>query len=184
MIPTLPEHTSGSTSTHMSQRQISRRPLVQEPTHRIPPSPRLTIAESLNLVLQRTNQPQGSISAQLETELNSENDTEPSTEITPTLRRHSDLWFDDGSIILRADDTLFKVHISQLARHSAFFKDMFSLPQPDQGCVHPDLPIQMKGTENLPVIYLHDKAEDVGNLLTALYDGPSVFMFTMPLIVH
>lgn len=101
------------------------------------------------------------------------------------LKTHSDLWFKDGSVVLRAENTLFRVHISQLSRHSAFFRDMFSLPQPQ--------PPTTKGKgssssssvttgrngkeswwEGCPFVYLHDKAEDVGNLLTALYDGPYV----------
>jgi hypothetical protein len=46
---------------------------------------------------------------------------------------------------------------------------MFSLPQP-QGGTRPSL---SNDFQNCPVVDLHDTAEDVGNLLTALYDGPS-----------
>lgn len=87
------------------------------------------------------------------------------------LVRHSDLWFEDGSVVCRAENTLFKVHMSQLARHSVLFRDMFSLPQPDSRS-HSDLTI--RNEMRTPVVYLHDTAEDVGNLLTALYDGPYV----------
>ena len=88
-------------------------------------------------------------------------------------RRHPDLWFDDGSVICQAEDTLFKVHISQLSRHSVFFRDMFSLPQPKAG--PSNLAAMALDDQDIAAIYLHDKAEDVGNLLTALYDGPYVF---------
>src|SRR5262245_8059459 len=37
------------------------------------------------------------------------------------LNQHPDLWFIDGSVVLRAENTLFKVHISQLSRHSVLF---------------------------------------------------------------
>ncbi|KAG1732482.1 hypothetical protein EDB19DRAFT_1929180 [Suillus lakei] len=77
--------------------------------------------------------------------------------------KHADLWFCDGSIVLRAEDTLFRVHKSQLARHSAFFRDLFSLPQPNT----------TNEIEGCPVLRLYDPAEDVENLLTALYDGPN-----------
>jgi hypothetical protein len=90
-----------------------------------------------------------------------------------TGKRHADLWFSDGSVILRAEDTLFCVHISQLSRHSVFFRDMFSLPQP-QGNGARSL-ITSDNFGSCPVIVLHDTAEDVGNLLTALYDGPWVY---------
>ncbi|TFK40000.1 hypothetical protein BDQ12DRAFT_591806, partial [Crucibulum laeve] len=96
------------------------------------------------------------------------------------LFRHADLWFEDGSVICRADRTLFRVHISQLARHSVFFRDMFSMPQPDSESSQIDTleSSAFEGgvqydTRRIPVVYLHDTAEDVGNLLTALYDGPN-----------
>jgi hypothetical protein len=100
------------------------------------------------------------------------------------LETHSDLWFEDGSVVLRAENTLFKVHISQLSRHSTFFRDMFSLPQPptkgDSSCGSSPLTSNGDGNgkesrwDGCPLVYLHDKAEDVGNLITALYDGPYV----------
>ncbi|TFK75062.1 hypothetical protein BDN72DRAFT_832773 [Pluteus cervinus] len=123
------------------------------------------------------------------------------------LDRHPDLWFNDGSVICRAGDTLFRVHMSQLARHSECFRDMFSMPQPRapggdtlasrvaglvhggngsgtalgigagarmNGSSHVVLPTVDGGSyERIPIVDLHDDPEDVGNLLTALYDGPS-----------
>ena len=94
---------------------------------------------------------------------------------------HADLWFLDGSVILRAENTLFRVHISQLSRHSTFFRDLFSLPQPPRGVRRRTLSGSSSNSvrddgllEGCPVVYLYDIAEDVGNLLTALYDGPYV----------
>ena len=92
------------------------------------------------------------------------------------LQRHPDLWFDDGSVICRAQDTLFRVHMSQLARHSVCFRDMFSVGSFSDPTISSSI-VQDDGSaafENCPVIVLHDSAEDVGNLLTALYDGPYV----------
>jgi hypothetical protein len=102
----------------------------------------------------------------------------------PEPSKHPDLWFCDGSIILRAEDTLFRVHKSQLARHSPFFRDLFSLPQPsaDNTTSSPTVvasgnaPLQIdtiNEIEACPVLRLYDTAEDVENLLTALYDGPN-----------
>src|ERR1700733_3943841 len=34
---------------------------------------------------------------------------------------HPTFWFDDGSVVLRVQDHLFKVHRSFLSRHSSFF---------------------------------------------------------------
>jgi hypothetical protein len=35
--------------------------------------------------------------------------------------RHPIFWFDDGSVVVRVQDHLFKVHRSLLSRHSSFF---------------------------------------------------------------
>ena len=113
--------------------------------------------------------------------------------------RHSDLWFSDGSvsvvklymtrhdfrlilleIVLRAENTLFRVHKSLLARHSGFFHDLFTLPKlvakdssPPHGKKTPN--VDLSGdVEGCQVLILYDSAEDVANLLTALVDGPYV----------
>jgi len=93
------------------------------------------------------------------------------------LHRHPDLWFEDGSVICRAENTLFFVHMSQLARHSVCFRDMFSIgthsPDPRSSIRSESGTIEFS---DYPVITLHDSAEDLGNLFTALYDGPYVVL--------
>ncbi|KIJ20629.1 hypothetical protein PAXINDRAFT_106264 [Paxillus involutus ATCC 200175] len=95
------------------------------------------------------------------------------------LVRHPDLWFSDGSIVLRAENTLFRVHKSLLARHSGFFQDLFTLPQLVSDTALPlpspsTPPVQPSGdVEGCQVLRLHDAPEDVANLLTALVDGPN-----------
>ena len=74
--------------------------------------------------------------------------------------RHPDLWFDDGSIILHVETTLFRVHRSTLSTHSEVFADMFRIPQP------PDHDI----IEGCSVVHLPDSANDFIYLLKALYD--------------
>ena len=44
--------------------------------------------------------------------------------------RCEDLWFEDGNVVLRAEDTYFKVYEGILSRESPVFVDMFSLPHP------------------------------------------------------
>ncbi|KAG8215022.1 hypothetical protein J3R82DRAFT_8430 [Butyriboletus roseoflavus] len=104
----------------------------------------------------------------LETSVSQEDtgDTECIEGASP-LVRHPDLWFSDGSIVLRAENTLFRVHKSLLSRHSGFFHDLFTLPQPDTKS------LSSGDIEGCPVVCLHDAPEDVANLLTALVDGPS-----------
>lgn len=81
--------------------------------------------------------------------------------LTSTAR--SEIWYSDGSVVLQAEDRLFRVHWGVLARQSSFFSDMQGLPQP------PDQP----SVEGCPVIELPDHSADVEHLLTAAYD-PSV----------
>jgi hypothetical protein len=90
----------------------------------------------------------------------------------PGLTKHADLWFCDGSVILQAESTLFRVHKSQLSRRSIVFSDMFALAQPPVITTHATLADETY--EGCPVVKLYDSAEDVANLLLALYDGPFV----------
>lgn len=75
--------------------------------------------------------------------------------------------FDDGSVVLRVKDppTLFRVHRALIARHSEVFRDMFAMPQPENGD-------DAEMIETCPVVDLHDSANDMSSLLRALYDGP------------
>ncbi|KAJ7081776.1 hypothetical protein B0H15DRAFT_445112 [Mycena belliarum] len=72
----------------------------------------------------------------------------------------SAIWHPDGSVVLQAGNTQFRVHWSVLALHSSFFRDMQGLPQP------PDQP----SVEGCPVVELTDVAEDVTHVLRALYN--------------
>ena len=73
----------------------------------------------------------------------------------------SDLWFNDGSIVLVAEHVAFKVHRGQLERHSDIFQDLFSVPQPDEQVLFGDC----------AWVELHDSPSDLLHLLRALYDG-------------
>ena len=79
---------------------------------------------------------------------------------TVNSTRHPDLWFDDGSIVLNVETTLFRVHRTTLSKHSTVFEDMFSIPQPpDQATI-----------EGCPIVKKPDSARDFAYLLKALYD--------------
>ncbi|KAJ7761947.1 hypothetical protein DFH07DRAFT_414197 [Mycena maculata] len=72
----------------------------------------------------------------------------------------SNIWHRDGSVVLQAEATQFRVHWSVLALSSPFFRDVQDLPQPsDQPSV-----------EGCPLVELQDDATDVEYLLKALYD--------------
>ncbi|KAF7307665.1 BTB domain-containing protein [Mycena kentingensis (nom. inval.)] len=76
----------------------------------------------------------------------------------------SSLWHQDGSVVLQAASTQFRVHWSVLSLHSGFFKEMQTLPQPPGSVL----------VENCHVVELHDTPNDVQHLLEALYD-PTLF---------
>lgn len=52
--------------------------------------------------------------------------------LPPTAQPHPSesplCWFDDGNVVLQAEDTLFRVYKGFLRKQSSVFDDMFSLP--------------------------------------------------------
>ncbi|KAJ7177876.1 hypothetical protein C8R46DRAFT_1328711, partial [Mycena filopes] len=70
----------------------------------------------------------------------------------------SDIWHEDGSLVLQAEAVLFRVHWGVLSLHSSFFRDMRDLPQPPMND-------QSNNIEGCPVVELHDSAADVKHLL-------------------
>lgn len=70
-------------------------------------------------------------------------------------------WFDDGNVVLIAEDTLFRVHRGILSHHSVVFRDMFLIPQPEE----------LEKIDGCPVVHLSDGQRELGVLLSALYDG-------------
>ena len=84
--------------------------------------------------------------------------TGPSSNLDPSTANST--WFDDGSIVLNVETTLFRVHRTTLSKHSTVFEDMFSIPQPpDQATI-----------EGCPIVKKPDSARDFAYLLKALYD--------------
>jgi len=76
---------------------------------------------------------------------------------SPTLPPTSlSIEYEDGDIILRADDTDFRVHATILRQASPFFHSLFTLPQP-------------KGTDELPVIPMSEDAEVLHTLIRIIY---------------
>lgn len=81
----------------------------------------------------------------------------------PTLRIRSRYWFEDGNIVLQAENTFFRVHRSVLSTQSQIFKDTFAMPQ---GPSEEDEVI-----EGCAVVQMSDAAEDVRSLISLLYDS-------------
>ncbi|KZP04394.1 hypothetical protein FIBSPDRAFT_405005 [Athelia psychrophila] len=80
---------------------------------------------------------------------------------TPIVGVRSDIWYDDGNVILQAEGTQFRVHKSILAQSSTVFNDMFSLPQP------PAKDAEM--LEGCPIVHLFDSAQEVRYILQAIF---------------
>ena len=79
---------------------------------------------------------------------------------SPSLERVSELWFDDGTIILQAGTSIFRVYKGLLAARSPVFLDMISMPEPDQ----------MELMEGCPLVRLEDSAEDLEYFLRCIHD--------------
>ncbi|KAI0826509.1 hypothetical protein BC628DRAFT_1320092 [Trametes gibbosa] len=80
-----------------------------------------------------------------------------------SIKRDSELWFDDGNLVLVAGDVEFKVYRGPLIAHSPIFKDMLSLPQPGG---------QDRSSEDAcPVIPLHDSVDDLRHALRVFVPG-------------
>ncbi|PIL33811.1 hypothetical protein GSI_04436 [Ganoderma sinense ZZ0214-1] len=55
---------------------------------------------------------------------------EPDDELPPFAVPHPEYYLEDGNLVIQVENTLFRVFRSTFTRHSAFFKDLFSLPGP------------------------------------------------------
>ncbi|KAK7055121.1 BTB domain-containing protein [Favolaschia claudopus] len=71
----------------------------------------------------------------------------------------SSTWHLDGSVVLQAESTQFRVHWSVLSLNSTFFQELQGLPQP----------LDEQKVEGCPVVELQDSAIDVQRLLDVLY---------------
>ncbi|KDR68187.1 hypothetical protein GALMADRAFT_105104 [Galerina marginata CBS 339.88] len=77
----------------------------------------------------------------------------------------SGIWFEDGSIILQASNTQFRVHKGLLSRNSSFFRDMFTVPQPENEPM----------VEGCAIVHVADDPEDWRYVLEILYDNVKAY---------
>ena len=80
------------------------------------------------------------------------------------LARDAEFWYADGSIVLVAQRTAFRVYAGWLARRSEVFRDMLSIPVPPQ----PDGEQRVSGC---PVVRLSDTSEALREFLWAVFFG-------------
>ncbi|KAJ6577802.1 hypothetical protein B0H19DRAFT_985414 [Mycena capillaripes] len=82
-------------------------------------------------------------------------------DIDDTPTRVEDLWFSDGSLVIQAEQSLYRVYRAVLGARSTVFNDMQSFPQPEDG----------ETIEGCPVVKLPDAAADVTCFLRAIFDS-------------
>ncbi|KAL1700927.1 hypothetical protein EV121DRAFT_283046 [Schizophyllum commune] len=78
----------------------------------------------------------------------------------------SEVWFDDGNIVLQAENVQFKFYKGLLATYSPFFKDAFAIPQPQ-------LEQDSDTVDGCQIMRLPDSAADVEYMLSFLLEPKS-----------
>ncbi|KAI0938373.1 hypothetical protein AcV5_000067 [Taiwanofungus camphoratus] len=79
--------------------------------------------------------------------------------------RDNEFWYMDGSVVLVAGETAFRVHQGVLAQNSDVFRDLFTVPQP----------ANHEKIDDCPVVHLFDLPEELRHLLRVLYMGRRYF---------
>ncbi|KAJ7119165.1 hypothetical protein C8R44DRAFT_878665 [Mycena epipterygia] len=80
-------------------------------------------------------------------------------------QRVEGLWFEDGNLVLAAENSQYRVHRGILAARSPVFQDMLAFPQPTDSEL----------VEGCPLVRLPDSATEVTVFLKAIFD-PEFFM--------
>lgn len=83
-------------------------------------------------------------------------------------KRVEELWFDDGNLILKAENSLFRVYGGFLAARSSVFRDMLTFPPPEEGNAT---------FEGCPIVTVYDVAPDLTRFLKAIFDSRWVAFF-------
>ncbi len=85
------------------------------------------------------------------------------------------LWFEDGSIVVVAENTGFRVHKLLLSHLSPVFRDVFAVPQPIAVGDSSRSVVQTS-----PVVHVSDSMYDMKCLLRAIYDGRGCVRLLFP----
>ncbi|KAJ7272936.1 hypothetical protein C8J57DRAFT_262601 [Mycena rebaudengoi] len=85
-------------------------------------------------------------------------------------KRVVDLWFEDGNIVVQAEDYQFRLFKSFLTSRSVIFEDTLSIPQPEDAEV----------IEGCPVLRIHDSPADAAHFFSAIYDTASFLPYPAP----
>ena len=83
------------------------------------------------------------------------------------------LWFEDGNVVIVAQESGFHVHKGILSRHSAVFVKILGHPS-DSDALADELGLVIdadRRIEGSVVVHVSDSAHDFGHLLRIFYDG-------------
>lgn len=81
----------------------------------------------------------------------------PQTEANETIIL-DEPWFEDGNVIIQAQNSHFKVHRGVLSSRSSIFKDMFAMGTPEEQ------------VDSCAIVHLSDQVQNVRHMLKAIYD--------------
>ena len=87
------------------------------------------------------------------------------------VQRDPALWFEDGNVVVIAQNTAFRFHKGVLALHSQVFRDLFSVPQPPPPQDDSDDSDAAQRFDGCPVVHVTDTSYDFRTLLRELYCG-------------
>jgi hypothetical protein len=79
-------------------------------------------------------------------------------------KRVIDLWFEDGNVVIQAEDYQFCLFKSFLTTRSPIFKDTFFIPQPEDA----------ERINGCPVLRIHDSATDAAHFFMAIFNSECV----------
>ncbi|KAH8101967.1 hypothetical protein BXZ70DRAFT_1007192 [Cristinia sonorae] len=75
--------------------------------------------------------------------------------------KSTDVWFEDGNLVVVAENIGFKVYRGILAQHSEIFSDMLTLPQPADAST----------MDGCLVVHVSDSATDIKHVMYALFNS-------------
>nr|GAT56159.1 predicted protein [Mycena chlorophos] len=102
-----------------------------------------------------------------------DSEDEPIPPAAPAIKR-SEIWHEDGSVVLQAQDTQFRVHWGLLTMHSSVFKDMYGLPQPD---------VAGPTVEGCLVVPVFDDPMDLLHFFRVLYNPTMLVKESLPFAI-
>ena len=87
-------------------------------------------------------------------------------DVDGSINRDSEVWFEDGNIVVIAQNVAFRFHKSVVSIHSSVFRDLFSIPRPSPTGEEVD-----ETFDGCPVVRVSDTSYDFRELIRAIYSG-------------